>query len=63
MEKKSNNKNEIRMAGFSAVGRESIIDRAEVVCADGSVDYNLLVNKVNELGNRLSRESHFLQNI
>ena len=63
MNNKSIIKNEIRMAGFTAKGRQNLIDRREVIGENGRVDYSVLMEKVGKLGSRLSRESRILQTI
>lgn len=48
------------MASFSDPGRQNLIDRNEVV-VNGEIDYNILVRKVDELGERLFKEARLLE--
>ncbi len=49
-----------RMAGFKAERGKKLIKKSEVV-RNGKVDYKKLVVKVNELGDRLFKESRLLE--
>jgi len=53
--------NKIPMASFTAAGRQKLINRADVVGTNGEIDYNKLMRKVDELGERLFKEARLLE--
>ena len=53
----------VPMAGFPVSGRQKLINRAEVVGTNGKIDYNKLMRKVDELGERLYKEGRLLEKI
>lgn len=52
----------IPMAGFTDPGRQGLINQEEVI-VNGEIDYSILVRKVDELGERLFKESRLLERI
>lgn len=52
----------IRVVGFTAKGRQPLIDRKEVT-ENGEINYLTLAKRVDELGNRLVKEARLLEKI
>ncbi len=52
----------IPMASFTDPGRQNLINRDEVV-VNGEIDYSILVQKVDELGERLFKEARLLERL
>jgi len=51
-----------RIVGFSARGRQPLIDRKDVT-ENGKINYIILAQKVDELGHRLVKEARLLERI
>ncbi len=53
----------VRMAGFSMGGRQGLLNKSDFIDENGKVDYKRLVEELNKISRKMSRETKLLETI